>query len=100
MPILKPLFTEDQLLVMQLTGELPLMMTTRLTAAVIGVKPHDIKAFIRAGVLMPLAVPLSDGDGYFDRDSVLALKRAELVKGRRAMKSYWSDSNERDAEAA
>jgi hypothetical protein len=94
MPSSTPLFTEDQLLVLQLTGVLPLMLTTRQAAAVIGVKLHDIKAFVRAGVLTPLAIPLADGDGYFERDALLALKRLDLVKGRRAMKAYWAAQNE------
>jgi hypothetical protein len=100
MPILKPLFTEDQLLVAQLTGKLPLMLTTRMTAAVLGVKVHDVKAFIRAGVISPLGVPLSEGDGYFDRETVLALatSRAALAKARRGMKAIWAGQNGNNAE--
>ncbi len=88
-------FTEDQLEVMRATGKLPLLLNTRQAAAVIGVKPHDIRAFVRAGVLMPLAFPLSEADGYFWRDDVLALNKNACVKGRKAMKLIWEEANDK-----
>lgn len=99
MSILKELFTPDQLEILRLTGELPILLTTRQTAAVLGVKPHDVRAFISAGALTPLAFPLSEADGYFWRPEVLALALAEnklrCVKARKAMKLKWEANNGR-----
>lgn len=94
-----PLLTEDQELVAKITGRMPILYTTRLTAAVLGVKPHDMRAIVNARVILPLGFPLSEADGYFFGEEVEALRSQKLamVKGRRAMKGRWEKGNDRDS---
>lgn len=97
-----PLLTEDQKEMAQIPREqLPILLTTRQAAAVIGVKPHDIRAWVSVGALTPLAFPLTQADGYFWRADVLALgEEAKLkllcVKARKAMKLVWEKSNDKN----
>lgn len=92
-----PTFTEDQLEVMKATGRLPLLLTTRQAAAVLGIKPHDMGAFAPAAGLIPLAFPLTEADGYFLAEDVLSVSKSAAVKGRRAMKLKWENGNNRDS---
>jgi hypothetical protein len=80
---------------------MPILYTTRLTAAVIGVKPHDMRAIVSARAILPLAYPLSEADGYFLGEEVEALRsqKLPLVKARRAMKGHWEHSNDKDVQA-
>lgn len=98
-----PILTEDQEFVARITGRMPILYTTRLTAAVLGVKIHDMRAIVNARVILPLAFPLSEVDGYFLGEEVEALRnqnqKLQLVKGRRAMKGHWERANDRDSEA-
>ncbi len=86
-----PLFTDDLKVLMSIPDDkLPPLMTTRLVCARFGILQHYGAALVRAG-LRPVAFPLSEADGYFWKDDVLAAARDKgfCTKLRREMKASW-----------
>lgn len=74
--------------------KLPPLMTSRQVTAKFGILPHYAQAIVRAG-LRPVAFPLTEADGYFLKEEVLAAGHDKnfLIRLRREMRMLWKQEN-------